>query len=154
MFISATFCIVSFRTLPFIPPEKSASNFLQITPDNFPQSAFHKIPLPVFLWHLSDRINLVWSKMSQPTPLKIAEVAEVQKLLLRLKMVVVVWLWLEESGVCIGQGNRSIFAFIRWRLNCFRYCQMSVLYSLYYLMCIKRWLCRWMLFSPMCTDNY
>jgi len=45
MFISATFCIVSFCTLPFIPQKKSASNFPQITP--WQLSAFRKIPLPI-----------------------------------------------------------------------------------------------------------
>ena len=43
MFISVTFLILSFRTLPFIPQKKFASNFPQITVDNFLHSAI-RIP--------------------------------------------------------------------------------------------------------------
>jgi len=53
MFISATFRILSFHSLPFIPQKKSASNFPQITP--WQLSAFRaphstKYPFPSFMY--------------------------------------------------------------------------------------------------------
>ena len=53
MFISVTFRILSFRTLPLIPQKKSTSNFPQIT--RWQLSTFCKIPLPgqaCYLWSL------------------------------------------------------------------------------------------------------
>ena len=44
MFISLTFHILSFRTLPFIPQKKSPLHFPQITRSQI--SAFRNIPLP------------------------------------------------------------------------------------------------------------
>jgi len=74
MFILATFRILSFRTLPFIPQKKSASNFPQITP--WQLSAFRnphsaKYPFPSsqcdVMMSSADRIytrqfiNILWN---------------------------------------------------------------------------------------------
>jgi len=64
MFISATFCILSFPTLLFIPhitlhsAEKCASNFCKLPLDNFTHSMFCKIPLPCHSKHTS-AVNLL-----------------------------------------------------------------------------------------------
>ena len=63
MFISVTFCILSFRTLLFIPQKKSASNFplfYPLTTFHISQSTFRKIPLPISITNVCDII----SKMS------------------------------------------------------------------------------------------
>jgi len=69
MFILATFRILSFRTLPFIPPKKSASKFPQITPwslDNFPHSAIHiprNTPSPqTHLWEMASELLCIVHK--------------------------------------------------------------------------------------------
>ena len=52
MFISVTFRILSFRTLPFIPQKKIRIEFsanYPFTTFRIPHSAFRKIPLPVLL---------------------------------------------------------------------------------------------------------
>ena len=52
MFISATFHILSFCTLPFIPQKKSASNFPQITP--WQLSAFRNPHSTKYLFPVGD----------------------------------------------------------------------------------------------------